>query len=93
MIKNNRFIEFMMLPQINLKKLSAEELVQAQHTGFIRTVLSPIRIFTNLSQALAMFASVLAMADPQRLSGLFAYFLLILRQVGISQGTGGWIID
>ncbi len=76
-IKNNKYIEFAMLRPVNLKKLPAEEPVPTEFARLIRAVLEPIRNFAEWSEAWAVFAGVVVTMEPERMSKLIAYFLLI----------------
>ena len=88
-IADGEYINFTLLRPINLWKLPASELAQAQLTRLLRSELSPVRSFEDWAEAWALYAGVVHTRNPGSLGDLISYFLL-LSSAAREMGGNGW---
>ena len=94
MVKNNIFVDFVLLRPANLNKLPPVEPVGAQLMRLLRcdknSELLPIHTFQDWAEAWIVFASLYLQFHPDKVGQLMGYFLQISK-IQRDSYSGGWL--
>eukprot|EP00112_Aurelia_sp_Birch-Aquarium-sp1_P002006 Seg122.9 transcript_id=Seg122.9/GoldUCD/mRNA.D3Y31 product="hypothetical protein" protein_id=Seg122.9/GoldUCD/D3Y31 len=93
-IKKKKFVDFVMLRPCNLDKLPAIEPAGPQLSRLLKcekgSELKPIQSFVERAEAWAVYAGVVSLQQPDWLSDLIGYFLLIAK-TSRDTASVGWL--